>query len=109
MGVMTYSPLTGGWLSGKYRKGHEVSGPGSAARTRRLPARYDGSDPSSAAKLDAADGIDLSNDVRDCIDEIVPPEVSITVADNMWEFGTRALAAACVADRTHRSGARTGD
>jgi len=47
--------------------------------------------------------------VRDCIDEIVPPGASITVADNMWEFGTRALAAACVADRTHRSGARTGD
>jgi aryl-alcohol dehydrogenase-like predicted oxidoreductase len=31
MGVMTYSPLAGGWLSGKYRKGQEVSGPGSAA------------------------------------------------------------------------------
>lgn len=107
---MTYSPLTGGWLSGKYRKGHEVSGPGSAARTRRLPARYDASDPSNAARLAAAaDGIDLSNDVLDHIDEIVPPGVSINVADNMWEFGTRALAAACVADRTHRSGARTGD
>jgi len=42
----------------------------------------------------AADGIDLSNDVLDRIDEIVPPGVSITVADNMWEFGTTALAAA---------------
>jgi aryl-alcohol dehydrogenase-like predicted oxidoreductase len=37
MGVMTYSPLAGGWLSGKYRKGQEVSGPGSAARAQRFP------------------------------------------------------------------------
>jgi len=130
MGVMTYSPLTGGWLSGKYRKGHEVSGPGSAARTRRLPARYDAADalgaladkagltlvqmavafathhpavtsaiigPRTMEHLDrylAADGIDLSNDVLDRIDEIVPPGASINVADNMWEFGTTALAAA---------------
>ena len=43
MGVMTYSPLAGGWLSGKYRKSREVSGPGSAARLRRLPARFDAS------------------------------------------------------------------
>jgi len=32
--------------------------------------------------------------VLDRIDEIVPPGVSINVADNMWEFGTTALAAA---------------
>src|ERR1700687_3844254 len=41
MGVMTYSPLAGGWLSGKYRKGQEVSGPGSAARAQRFPGVYD--------------------------------------------------------------------
>ena len=39
----------------------------------------------------AADGIDLSADVLDRIDQIVPPGVTIDVADNMWEFGTRAL------------------
>ena len=32
MGVMSYSPLAGGWLSGRYRKGQEIGGPGSAAR-----------------------------------------------------------------------------
>jgi len=37
MGVLTYSPLAGGWLSGKYRNGVEVSGPGSAARAQRFP------------------------------------------------------------------------
>jgi aryl-alcohol dehydrogenase-like predicted oxidoreductase len=141
MGVMAYSPLAGGWLSGKYRKGQQVSGPGSAARSRRLPERYDASDPSNAAKLDAADalgalageagltliqmavafvtrhpavtsaiigpramehldgylaadGIDLSDDVLDRIDEIVPPGVTINVADNIWNFGTTALDAA---------------
>jgi aryl-alcohol dehydrogenase-like predicted oxidoreductase len=57
MGVLAYSPLAGGWLSGKYRKGQEISGPGSAARLRRLPARYDASDPSNAAKFDAADAL----------------------------------------------------
>jgi len=55
MGVMTYSPLAGGWLSGKYRKGQEVSGPGSAARARRFPGAYDSTNPANAAKLDAAD------------------------------------------------------
>src|SRR5258707_2649590 len=44
MGVMTYSPLAGGWLSGKYRKGQEVSGPGSAARAQRSGA-YDSTNP----------------------------------------------------------------
>jgi aryl-alcohol dehydrogenase-like predicted oxidoreductase len=140
MGVMAYSPLAGGWLSGRYRKGREVSGPGSAARARRSGV-YDPSGPANAAKLDAADalgvladeagltliqmavafvirhpavtsaiigprtmdhlegylaadGIDLPSDVLDRIDQIVPPAVTINVADNMWNFGTTALDAA---------------
>ena len=137
---MTYSPLAGGWLSGKCRKGQEVSGPDSAARLRRLPARYDAGDPYNAMKLDAADalgaladeagitliqmaiafvtrhpavtsaiigprtmehldsylaadGIDLPSDVLDRIDEIVPPGVTINVADNMWNYTTWRSAA----------------
>ena len=43
----------------------------------------------------AADGIELSTDVLDRIDEIVPPGVTISVADNMWNVGTTALDAAC--------------
>jgi aryl-alcohol dehydrogenase-like predicted oxidoreductase len=57
MGVMTYSPLAGGWLSGKYRKGQQVTGPGSPARSRRLAGRYDTGHSSNAAKLDAADAL----------------------------------------------------
>ena len=42
----------------------------------------------------AADGIDLSSDVLDRIDQLVPPGVTINIADNMWNIGTPALSAA---------------
>ncbi len=42
----------------------------------------------------AADGIDLPSDLLDRIDQIVPPGVTINVADNMWNVGTTALDAA---------------
>src|SRR5271154_254403 len=57
MGVMAYSPLAGGWLSGKYRKGRQISGPGSAARAQRFPGAYDATNPANATKLDAADAL----------------------------------------------------
>jgi aryl-alcohol dehydrogenase-like predicted oxidoreductase len=139
MGVLTYSPLAGGWLSGKYRKGQEVAGPGSTAR-RHNADRYDANNAANAAKLDAvdalaavaeeagltlvqmaiafvirhpavtsaiigprtsqhldgylaADGVTLSTDMLNRIDQVVPPAATINVADNMWEIGTPALAA----------------
>jgi aryl-alcohol dehydrogenase-like predicted oxidoreductase len=141
IGVMTYSPLAGGWLSGKYRKGQVVSGPGSAVRGQLFPGVYESANPGNAAKLDAADalgalaeeagitliqmataftthhpavtsaiigprtkehldgylaadGVDLSSDLLDQIDQIVPPAVTINVADNMWNHSTTALNAA---------------
>jgi aryl-alcohol dehydrogenase-like predicted oxidoreductase len=57
MGVLTYSPLAGGWLSGKYRKGQEVAGPGSVARQQRFGAALDAANPANAAKLEAADAL----------------------------------------------------
>ena len=42
----------------------------------------------------AADGIELPADLLDRIDQIVPPAVTINVADNMWYVGTTALEAA---------------
>jgi hypothetical protein len=54
IGVMAYSPLAGGWLSGKYRKGQEAGGPGAPVRQRRFAALYDAASPANAAKLDAA-------------------------------------------------------
>jgi len=141
LGVLTYSPLAGGWLSGKYRKGTAIEGPGSAARRERFPAAYDATSPANAAKLDAADalgaladeagltliqmaiafatrhpavtsaivgprtmdhletylaadGVELSDDVLDRIDAIVPPGHTVNVADNMWSTSTTALAPA---------------
>ncbi len=141
MGVLTYSPLAGGWLSGRYRKGQQISGPGSTARAQRFPGVYESTNPANAAKLGAADalgaladeagmtliqlaiafvtphpavtsaiigprtmehlesylaadGIDLSSDLLDRIDAIVPPEDTVNVADNMWGTSTSALDAA---------------
>jgi aryl-alcohol dehydrogenase-like predicted oxidoreductase len=54
MGVIAYSPLAGGWLSGRYRKDGEVRGPTSPARVR-LADRFDLSIPANQRKLDAAD------------------------------------------------------
>jgi aryl-alcohol dehydrogenase-like predicted oxidoreductase len=53
MGVIPYSPLPGGWLSGRYRKDTEVQGPMSPAR-QRLANRFDMSLPENQRKLEAA-------------------------------------------------------
>jgi len=54
MGVIPWSPLGGGWLSGKYRKNTEIE---VSHRASRLPQRYDLSLPGNQAKLDAADAL----------------------------------------------------
>jgi len=54
MGVIPWSPLAGGWLSGKWRKGQDAP---DSSRARRMPARYDLSDPANQRKLDAADAL----------------------------------------------------
>jgi aryl-alcohol dehydrogenase-like predicted oxidoreductase len=52
MAVMSYSPLAGGWLSGRWRKD---AGQQSSSRAGRLPERFDLSEPANQRKLDAAD------------------------------------------------------
>ncbi len=52
IGVIPYSPLAGGWLSGRYRKQGDTEGPHSAARPKN---RFDTDDPLNQRKLDAAD------------------------------------------------------
>jgi aryl-alcohol dehydrogenase-like predicted oxidoreductase len=51
MGTLTYSPLAGGWLSGRWRK-DSASTPTSSARPA---ARFDMSTPGNQRKLDAVD------------------------------------------------------
>jgi aryl-alcohol dehydrogenase-like predicted oxidoreductase len=125
MAVIPWSPLAGGWLSGKWRKGGD---PATSHRAERMPARYDLDLPGNTQKLEAADAlgrladdggiplvhlavawvlrnpavtsaiigprtmeqlttqlgaeeVELTGDVLDRIDEIVPPGTNFTWAD----------------------------
>ncbi len=50
MGVITWSPLAGGWLSGKYRKESDIDL--TSGRAQRIPGRFDPSVPGNARKLE---------------------------------------------------------
>jgi aryl-alcohol dehydrogenase-like predicted oxidoreductase len=52
MGVITWSPLAGGWLSGRWRSGQAPPG---SSRADRLPHRFDLSIPANQRKLDAVE------------------------------------------------------
>jgi aryl-alcohol dehydrogenase-like predicted oxidoreductase len=52
MAVMSYSPLAGGWLSGRWRKG---TGQQTSSRASRLPERFDLANPYNQRKLDAVE------------------------------------------------------
>jgi aryl-alcohol dehydrogenase-like predicted oxidoreductase len=54
MGVIPWSPLAGGWLSGRYRRDGDVP---QSRRAQMLPSRYDMSVPGNQRKLDAADAL----------------------------------------------------
>jgi aryl-alcohol dehydrogenase-like predicted oxidoreductase len=54
MGVIPWSPLAGGWLSGRYRKGAAAP---TSHRADRIPARYDLNTPDNQRKLQAADAL----------------------------------------------------
>ncbi|SCX56443.1 Predicted oxidoreductase [Klenkia marina] len=129
MGTLVWSPLAGGWLSGKWRKGADAPETHRAsAMGGRMASRYDLSDPINQRKLDAADAlagvaeqagvslpqlaiaftirhpgvtssiigprtmeqltsqlpavdVELSDDVLDAIDAIVPPGTNIRADD----------------------------
>jgi aryl-alcohol dehydrogenase-like predicted oxidoreductase len=129
MGVIPWSPLAGGWLSGRYRKDAELP---QSHRAERIPGRYDMSIPGNQRKLEAADAlaklaeeagitliemalafvirhpavtaaiigprtmehlesqltaadVQLSDDVLNKIDEIVPPGVNLNEGDSGWQ------------------------
>jgi aryl-alcohol dehydrogenase-like predicted oxidoreductase len=128
MGVIPWSPLAGGWLSGRYRTGAQAP---TSHRADRIPGRYDLSLPGNQRKLEAAEAlatlaqeagisliemalafvirhpavtaaiigprtmeqlesqlsaadVELSDQVLDRIDEIVPPGVNLNPADGGW-------------------------
>jgi aryl-alcohol dehydrogenase-like predicted oxidoreductase len=55
MGVIPWSPLAGGWLSGRYHAGGES--PSTSRRAQMLPQRYDMSLPANQRKLEAAQAL----------------------------------------------------
>ena len=60
MGVIPWSPLAGGWLSGKWRSGSEDL---TSRRARRIPDRYNLDLPENRAKLEAAEQLgDLADE-----------------------------------------------
>ena len=71
MGVIPWSPLAGGWLSGKYRKGAETP---TSTRADRLPHRYDLSLPGNQRKFEAADALGA------LADEVGIPLIEIAIA-----------------------------
>jgi aryl-alcohol dehydrogenase-like predicted oxidoreductase len=54
MGVITYSPLNGGWLTGRYRRGQAVE---QTTRTEHMPKMYDPAQPAVARKLDLVEAL----------------------------------------------------
>jgi len=59
MGVLSWSPLATGWLSGRYRRGQELP---RSSRASRMPGRYDMSRPVNQRKLELADDLAILAD-----------------------------------------------
>jgi aryl-alcohol dehydrogenase-like predicted oxidoreductase len=90
MAVIPWSPLSGGWLTGRYRKGTDIAEPTSAAR-RRLADRYDLTLPANQAKLDAADQL------AQLADEAGIPLVQLAIA---WVARHPAVTSPIIGPRT---------
>ncbi|HET7430711.1 MAG TPA: aldo/keto reductase [Nocardioides sp.] len=146
LAVLPWSPLAGGWLSGRYRRG-DAALP-TSTRAERQPGRHDPALPQNAEKLEAvlaltdlaeeagvslihlalafvlehpavtsaiigprtfehleatldADKVQLTHDVLDRIDEIVPPGTTLNDADA--GYVPPAIADATLRRRTPRS------
>jgi aryl-alcohol dehydrogenase-like predicted oxidoreductase len=83
MGILTYSPLAGGWLSGSWTSD---STPASPAR-QRLVARFDMSLPDNQRKLEATEQLAKVADDADIslIElQIVRPGVNLNPADTSY-------------------------
>ena len=88
VGVIPWSPLAGGWLTGRYRKGRELP---QSHRAERIPQRYDMSLPGNQAKLEAAEQLAQLAD-----------QSGLTMIDMALGFVTshRAVTSAIIGPRT---------
>jgi aryl-alcohol dehydrogenase-like predicted oxidoreductase len=87
MGVIPWSPLAGGWLSGKWRKGADPT----SRRAALVPARYDLTQPENQRKLDAAEAL------AQVADEAGVSLVHLAVA---WVINHPAVTSAIIGPRT---------
>ena len=84
LGVLVWSPLASGWLSGAIRAGQEIT----TSRSVLMPQRFDIARPANRAvdhlrsQLAAADTV-LSADVLDAIDAIVAPGVDLAAHEKL--------------------------
>src|SRR3954463_13250485 len=74
MGVIPWSPLAGGWLSGKWRKGAETP---ASSRAQRLPQRFDLSIPANQRKLDAVE--ELANPADEAGLSLIPLAIAFVL------------------------------
>ena len=88
MGVIPWSPLAGGWLTGKWRKGQDAP---QSTRAERIPGRYDLSRPENQRKLDAADALAQLADESD---------LTLIHMALAFVIGHRAVTAAIIGPRT---------
>jgi aryl-alcohol dehydrogenase-like predicted oxidoreductase len=88
MGVISWGPLGGGWLSGKWRKGGTDL---TSRRAERLPDRYDMNKPENQRKLDAADALAQLADEAG----ISLPELAVA-----WVLNHPAVTSAIIGPRT---------
>jgi aryl-alcohol dehydrogenase-like predicted oxidoreductase len=88
MGVIPWSPLAGGWLTGRYRLGAELP---QSRRAERIPSRYDMSLPGNQRKLEATDAL-----------AVVAEEAGISLIELAIAFVIRhpAVTAAIIGPRT---------
>jgi aryl-alcohol dehydrogenase-like predicted oxidoreductase len=88
MGVIPWSPLAGGWLSGRWRKGAEDL---TSRRSAMIPTRYDLSLPGNQLKLEAADALGA------LADQIGMPLIELALA---FVIRHPAVTAAIIGPRT---------
>ena len=88
MGVIPWSPLAGGWLTGKYRKGDPTPTTGRAAR---IPDRFDFDLPENQRKLDL---------VEDLLKLAADAGVSLTHLSMAFVLEHPAVSSAIIGPRT---------
>ena len=89
MGVIPWSPLSGGWLSGRYRK--DGDSPSLSRRARMIPSRYDMSIPANQRKLEAVHAL------GELADELGMPLIEMALA---FVINHPAVTAAIIGPRT---------